>query len=225
MAVRGRSSTHIGHELGAIEKALPIARTVRDTNLEKPAARARLASRRKPYWRVLESGLHLGYRRTKEGGGSWVARRFVGEGKFSEQVFGVADDLQEADGATVVRDLFITARVKQQDERVKLLSERLSNLYSPLMFYMGGGGDNNSIVINIIEADQELNKLVKANFHLLSPSLQNIISEVPSLGRHSEGGKSYSSDDIERILEPTKAFRTELRKEYADLRDEYMRLK
>ena len=79
-----------------------MARTVRDTNLEKPAARARLAPRGKPYWRVLESGLHLGYRRTKTGGGSWTVRRFLGEGKYAERGLGLADDLQEADGATVL---------------------------------------------------------------------------------------------------------------------------
>jgi hypothetical protein len=61
-----------------------MARTVRDTNLETRAARLRLTARRKPYWRVLETGLHLGYRRTKEGGGTWVARRFIGEGRYKE---------------------------------------------------------------------------------------------------------------------------------------------
>ena len=79
-----------------------MARTVRDTNLEKPAARARLMPRGKPYWRVLESGLHLGYRRTKTGGGSWTVRRFLGGGKYAERGLGLADDLQEADGATVL---------------------------------------------------------------------------------------------------------------------------
>jgi hypothetical protein len=79
-----------------------MARTVRDTNLETRAARLRLVARRKPYWRVIESGLHLGYRRTKEGGGSWVARRFVGEGRYSETKIGTADDLQDADGVVLL---------------------------------------------------------------------------------------------------------------------------
>jgi integrase len=78
-----------------------MARTVRDTNLETRAARLRLTSRRKPYWRVLETGLHLGYRRTKQGGGSWVARRFIGEGRYSETKIGIADDLQDADGVAL----------------------------------------------------------------------------------------------------------------------------
>ena len=90
-----------------------MARTVRDTNLEKAAARLRLEARRKPYWRVLESGLHLGYRRTKEGGGSWVARRFMGEGKYNERAIGVADDLQSADGATILT--FSDAQAKARD--------------------------------------------------------------------------------------------------------------
>jgi integrase len=79
-----------------------MTRTVRDTNLEKPAARMRLTSRRKPYWRVLESGLHLGFRRTRSGGGTWVARRFLGDGKYGECGLGLADDLQAADGVSVL---------------------------------------------------------------------------------------------------------------------------
>ena len=79
-----------------------MARTVRDTNLETRAARLRLVARGKPYWRVLESGLHLGYRRRKAGGGSWVARRFLGEGRYAETGLGLADDLQDADGAAVL---------------------------------------------------------------------------------------------------------------------------
>lgn len=78
-----------------------MARTVRDTNLETRAARLRLQARRKHYWRVLESGLPLGYRRTKEGGGSWVSRRFIGEGRYSEAKIGTADDLQDADGVAL----------------------------------------------------------------------------------------------------------------------------
>jgi integrase len=78
-----------------------MARKVRDTNLETRTARLRLAARRKPYWRVLESGLHLGYRRLKQGSGSWVARRFVGNGRYLETRVSAADDFQEADGDTV----------------------------------------------------------------------------------------------------------------------------
>jgi integrase len=79
-----------------------MGRTVRDRNLETRSARLRLAIRGKPYWRLLETGLHLGYRRTKAGGGSWVARRFLGEGHYAERGLGLADDLQNGDGVTVL---------------------------------------------------------------------------------------------------------------------------
>jgi integrase len=96
----------IGHKLGTrkrlTQNETQMARTVRDTNLETRTARLRLKPRRKPYWRVLETGLHLGYRRTAEGGGSWVTRRFVGKGQYRETKIGVADDLQDADGVVLL---------------------------------------------------------------------------------------------------------------------------
>jgi integrase len=78
-----------------------MARTIRDANLERAAARARLEVRGKPHWRLLEPGLHLGYRRLPVGGGTWVARRGVASGKYAETRIGVADDLQAADGISI----------------------------------------------------------------------------------------------------------------------------
>jgi integrase len=80
-----------------------MARTVRDTSLENRTARRRLTPRRKPYWRVLETGLHIGYRRNKEASGAWIARRFVGEGRYRETKLGIADDHDgdAADGVTL----------------------------------------------------------------------------------------------------------------------------
>lgn len=79
-----------------------MARTVRDTNLETRTARLRLTPRGKPYWRTVEVGLHVGYRRVRDGGGTWVARRFIGAGRYAEVRIGVADDLQEADGGAIL---------------------------------------------------------------------------------------------------------------------------
>jgi len=87
----------VGHD----RKGPPI-RTIRNTHLENAAARARLAPRAKLYWRVLEAGLHLGYRRAEFGDGSWTARRLLGGGKYAERGLGLADDLQDADGVTVL---------------------------------------------------------------------------------------------------------------------------
>lgn len=78
-----------------------MARTVRHISLETRTARQRLAYRRKPYWWGIEVGLHLGYRRLKGSSGTWVARRFIGDGRYVEIKIGVADDLQSADGVAI----------------------------------------------------------------------------------------------------------------------------
>jgi hypothetical protein len=47
-----------------------MARTVRDAKLETRTARLRLPIRSEPYWRGLEKGFALGYRREGEAPGS-----------------------------------------------------------------------------------------------------------------------------------------------------------
>jgi integrase len=96
-----------------------VARTVRDTNLETRAARLRLEPRGKPYWRVIETGLHVGYRRLRQGGGTWIARRFIGQGRYLEVALGTADDFQEADGGAV-----LNFRAAQDATRVWWKAER-----------------------------------------------------------------------------------------------------
>lgn len=44
-------------------------------NLKSKTARAALAPRREPYWHCLTVGLYLGYRRTAQGDGTWIARK------------------------------------------------------------------------------------------------------------------------------------------------------
>ena len=78
-----------------------MARTVRDANLETRAARLRLKVQAEPYWRGLEKGLALGYRR-RAIGGTWLARRRRNEGGYTEYRIGLSDDLQAADAVTVL---------------------------------------------------------------------------------------------------------------------------
>ncbi len=78
-----------------------MARTVRDTSLESRAARTRLAQHHKPYYRLIDQGCHLGYRKGPRGG-SWSARYFIGGGKYAEKTLGIADDIQDADGKSVL---------------------------------------------------------------------------------------------------------------------------
>jgi hypothetical protein len=78
-----------------------MARTVRDAKLETRAARLRLNIRPEPYWRTLEKGLALGYRR-RASGGTWLARRWAATGAYVEHKLGTTDDLQDADGVAVL---------------------------------------------------------------------------------------------------------------------------
>ena len=78
-----------------------MARTVRDANLETRTARARLRIRTEPYWRGLEKGFALGYRRRPRGG-TWLARRRRADSGYTEHRIGTADDLQDADGVAVL---------------------------------------------------------------------------------------------------------------------------
>lgn len=73
-------------------------RTVRDSNLETRTARLRLAPRPKPYFRLVDVGLHLGYRRKRSAAGSWLARIYVGEQRYRVERIALADDLRDADG-------------------------------------------------------------------------------------------------------------------------------
>jgi hypothetical protein len=60
-----------------------MARTVRDAKLDTRAARLRLAIRPEPYWRTIEKGLALGYRR-RASGGTWLTRRWAAASRYVE---------------------------------------------------------------------------------------------------------------------------------------------
>src|SRR5262245_32224786 len=84
-------------------------RKVRDSNLETRTARARLRVAHKPYFRLIEPGLHLGYRKLASGPGTWLARRYIGDGRYAAEnlrtadgALVLADDFQDADGARVL---------------------------------------------------------------------------------------------------------------------------
>jgi integrase len=80
-----------------------MARLLRDSNLGSREARARLKVRGRPYWRLIEPGLHLGYRRLAARPGSWSARKYNGGQRYTVSALkGVADDFADADGETVL---------------------------------------------------------------------------------------------------------------------------
>jgi integrase len=77
-----------------------MARTVRDAKLESRTARAALKPSGKPYFRSIDEGLHLGYRKGKTTG-KWVMRRYV-TGRYLLELIGTADDTLDADGTAIL---------------------------------------------------------------------------------------------------------------------------
>lgn len=74
-------------------------RKARDERLDTRAARLRLKVRREPYWRTIQEGRAIGYRRLASGkAGTWIARHYDREHGRRYCALGSADDLLEADG-------------------------------------------------------------------------------------------------------------------------------
>ncbi|HKH19620.1 MAG TPA: hypothetical protein VKB53_01710, partial [Gammaproteobacteria bacterium] len=79
-----------------------LARKTRSSELETRTARARLLAG-KYYWRGIRQGLAIGYRKVKGNmGGTWTVRLMVDYNRYRTKGLGVADDHQDADGASVL---------------------------------------------------------------------------------------------------------------------------
>ena len=96
-------------------------RKVRDANLETRTARSRLKTVHKPYFRLIEPGLHLGYRRLANGPGTWVVRRYGGGGRYSvrnlttgDGKLVIADDYSDADDLGILNFAQAQGRAKAQ---------------------------------------------------------------------------------------------------------------
>ena len=100
-----------------------MARTIRDTTLGTRADRGRLRPRGKPYYRQIEPGLHVGYRkpRGRKGkpavAGKWVARHYLGDQSYEVETIGTADDFSDADGVAILS--FAQAQEKARERMVR----------------------------------------------------------------------------------------------------------
>ncbi|HEX9324473.1 MAG TPA: site-specific integrase, partial [Xanthobacteraceae bacterium] len=94
-----------------------MARTLRDSNLGTRAARLKLKPRGKPYWKGVEQGLHLGYRRLKGKPGTWNVRHYIGSQTYLVELLGRADDASDADGIAVLS--FDQAQRRAREHMVK----------------------------------------------------------------------------------------------------------
>ena len=106
-----------------------MARRVLDRYLDSKDARRRLAPRAKPYFRTIERGLHLGYRRLANGAaGPWIARHYLGDRRYEEEAIGHADDLSDADGVAI---LTYWQAVEVARERMRLRVQSAAGIVGP----------------------------------------------------------------------------------------------
>ena len=98
-----------------------MARKVRDKALDTRAERGKLKARGNPYWRALDPGAHLGYRRIAGKAGAWTLRTYVKgrpENPYDVEVIGIADDMSDANGADVLNFYQAQERARaRRDER------------------------------------------------------------------------------------------------------------
>ena len=88
-----------------------MARTVQDVALSTRTARLRLAPRKKPYYRLIDHGRHIGYYKGTRGS-TWLARLNKG-GRYVESSLGATDDISDANGIDVLS--FAEAQAKARE--------------------------------------------------------------------------------------------------------------
>ena len=137
-----------------------MARTVRDAKLENRSARGALVVSGKPYYRSIDTGLHLGYRKGKRSG-KWVVRWYEGAGKYKLETIGLADDVQDADGVTVFSFSQAQSRARELYQRWERVAQGLEvipegpytveeAISDYLVDYERRGGKNRSRMLSVI---------------------------------------------------------------------------
>jgi len=99
-----------------------VARHIRNPKIESRAARAKLKPSGRPTYFDLGGKLHLGYRKG-ERKGVWVMRVYLGGERYATETIGEADDLADANGATVFS--FHQAQERARERMKALDAKRL----------------------------------------------------------------------------------------------------
>ena len=115
-----------------------MARTVRNANLDTRTARLKLAKARH-HWIIIDKGVALGYRRPREGNGTWTVRVLVdpAAGKYSNTRVGTADDYLDTGEAVLdyyqatrkARELVADAHEPDEAPKAPLTVKRAAELY------------------------------------------------------------------------------------------------
>lgn len=97
-----------------------MGRAVKDSRLDTREARLKLKQRadREPYWRLIQGGLHLGYRKGTRGG-VWMVRIYQ-DGKYQKRALGYADDIRDSNGHDILNYKQALAAAQAEADKVSL---------------------------------------------------------------------------------------------------------
>jgi len=139
--------------------------------LDSKTSRLKLEPQRKPYYYALDEGYHLGYRRLKNvpgaaaNAGRWVIRRYVGDNAYKMEAFAWADDVEEANGETVLTFSQAKARcrdlIKEQFEGSQEGRQAISVLNAVEEYLKGRSIDPRSRLTRYVLADAIANESLR----------------------------------------------------------------
>lgn len=95
-------------------------RAARKASLESRSSRAKLATRKAPYFVKITKGLRLGYYRGP-GAGTWIVRHYRGDGAYETAPLGLADDQTPADNVKVFDYWQAQEKARAWGERQRLI--------------------------------------------------------------------------------------------------------
>ena len=179
-----------------------MARTVKDVRLDSRAARERLAPRKKPYYRVIENGRHLGYYKGLRTG-TWLARTYDGA-RYAEKKLGTADDTLDANGADVLSFSSAQAAARQWFDAVALrqvaeASEPAVTVRSAVEDYIAARDAKETVRQGRVvrsSASQKLQLHVLANDVLASLELPSVDAAVLMAWRKGLAGTAASRQRV-----------------------------
>lgn len=102
-------------------------RKARDDRLDTRTARLKLAVRREPYWRTIQEGRAIGYRRLPGGkAGTWIARHYSPTEGRRYLSLASADDLLDADGGSTLTFAQAQARAAEWFKEIERTAGRVA---------------------------------------------------------------------------------------------------
>jgi integrase len=174
--------------------------------------------RHKPYVRLIEPGLHLAYRKLASGPGTWVARRYTGQGRYvlenlrtADGAFVLADDFEDADGDKILS--FAQAQAAARGPRSAKDGDSVANALDDYLRFLHSDGRSPHAVR---DTRYRIEAFIRP--HLGSVKLANLttdrlrrwrddIADAPSRLRTGNGEKqkhrAASSEDAKRARRAT----------------------